>query len=115
VRESRSDISREYTGLLSELNLQERFRSSFKQHPLRWVGGAVTAGILTSLFGGKRSKKPAKFLPENLIKSTLPTLSQIGWWGGALEIGKLIYPIFRPFVIQLASSAVQSHLAKRSR
>ncbi len=75
----------------------------------------MTAGILTSFFRVERSRAISRVFPELPRKSTLPTLSQVGWWSAALEIGKLLYPVLRPFVVQLASHAVQSRLAKRGK
>ena len=55
VRESRIDISQEYRALCSELDFQKKIKHSFKQYPFRWLGGAVSAGLLTTFFGVKAS------------------------------------------------------------
>ena len=116
VRESRIDISREYQGLLGELDLQKKLSNSVKHHPLRWMAGAVTAGLLTTFFGVRRSGVVAK-APEQT--TTFPAnagnipFTKIGWLTGALEIGRLLYPVLRPVVMELANNAVQNGLAKK--
>ena len=118
VRESRIEISREYSGLLSDLDVRKRFRNSFKNHPLRWIGGAAVAGILTSVFGTKRSKKTAKIATASPLEPTISgsaTVSKVGWWTGALEVSKLLYPVLKPLVLEFASNAVQGALAKKTK
>ena len=118
VRESRIDIAREYSGLLSDLDVRKKFRNSFRNHPLRWVGGAAVAGILTSLFGSRESQKtikpPASTVPQSAAGEKA-TLSKAGWWAGALEVVKLLYPVLRPLLLEFASNAVQSGFAKKNR
>ena len=124
VRESRISISREYAGLISDLDIQKRFTESVRHHPLRWIGGAAAAGLIATLFGG-RKVYPHKSPITSAASAAAPmigtaaqgtsTLSKISWVGGALEIGKLLYPILRPVVVELVSNAAQAGLAKRSR
>jgi hypothetical protein len=118
VRESRISISREYSGLLSELDFKKRFVESFRQHPLRWIGGAATAGLVATLFGGSRSKSSRKVTPGQGVSPTVQTPGssvKTGWLSGALEIGKFLYPILRPLALEFATNAAQSALAKRNR
>ena len=42
-------------------------------------------------------------------------LAKAGWIGAALEVGKLLYPILRPVVVEFVSNAARSGLAKRGR
>jgi len=118
VRESRIEISREYSGLLSDLDIQKKFRNSFKNHPLRWIGGAAVAGILTSVFGAKRSKKtpkPAALVAAASTVTGSTAMSKAGWWAGALEVGKLLYPVFKPLVLEFARNIMQEGLTKKTR
>ena len=124
VRESRTSISREYSGLISELDFRKRFTESVRHHPLRWIGGAVGAGLIATLFGGatrsarKSSVTSAASAAAPIIGAAAQgasTLSKISWVGGALEIGKLLYPVLRPLVVEFVSNAAQAGLAKRSR
>lgn len=120
MRESRQGISREYAGLLSDLDFQKRFTESVKRHPLGWIGGAAVAGLAATLFGGRRKKTTA---PVSKGHAEAPVgeasqsnaLSKAGWVAGALEVAKLLYPVLRPVVIQFVSNAAKSGLAKRSR
>ena len=124
VRESRISISREYAGLISDLDIQKRFTESVRHHPLRWIGGAAAAGLIATIFGGRKAY-PRKSAITSAASAAAPmigaaaqgasTLSKISWVGGALEIGKLLYPILRPVVVELVSNAAQAGLAKRTR
>jgi hypothetical protein len=125
LRESRASVAREYSGLLYDLDLQKRFTESVKRHPLGWIGGAAAAGLLATLLGGG-SRKSGK---KNSETSSSPTagsvagaaasvgggLAKAGWIGAALEVGKLLYPILRPVVVEFVSNAARSGLAKRGR
>jgi hypothetical protein len=114
VRESRADISREYSGLLHELDFRRRFTESVKRHPLGWIGGAVSAGLLATLFGtGSRKKSPASAASKTDFPSSLP--ARAGWIAGAIEIGRILYPVLRPVVTELLGNAARSGLARRGR
>jgi hypothetical protein len=112
VRESRQGILREYAGLLSDLDVQKRFTESVKRHPLGWIGGAAAAGLLATLFGGSRPRKATPAGKHSPPSSPLP---RAGWIAVALEIGKLLYPLLRPVMVDLVSNAAKSGLAKGSR
>lgn len=127
VRESRTSISKEYDGLISELDFKKRFTESVRHHPLRWIGGAAGVGLLATIFGGGKgsTRKSSLSSAPSVTSAAAPmigaasqgasTLSKISWVGGALELGKLLYPILRPVVIDLVSNAAQAGLAKRGR
>jgi hypothetical protein len=123
VRESRVAISRQYTGLLSDLDIQKRFTESVRHHPLRWVGGAAAAGLIATFFGGRGGGREISPKAAKKISGTVGTasvqavgaLSKAGWIAGALEIGKVLYPILRPLVVELATNAAKAGLAKRGR
>jgi hypothetical protein len=115
VRESRLDISHEYKALCGELDFQKKFKHSVKQHPLLWIAGAAGAGFLTTIFGAKRSKKQP---PQSSVTAPLGTatsIAKVGWLAGALEVGKLLYPVLRPIVMEFAQKSIQSTLAKKAR
>lgn len=120
LRESRASVVREYSALLSDLDLRKRFTESVKRHPLGWIGGAAAAGLLATLFGGgKAGKKGApKASSPPVTGAGTPAgggLAKAGWIGAALEVGKLLYPILRPVVVEFAGNAARSVLAKRGR
>ena len=115
VRESRLDISQEYKALCGELDVQKKFKHSVKQHPLLWLAGAAGAGFLTTIFGAKRTKKQT---PQPRVTPPLgatSSLAKVGWLAGALEVGKLLYPVLRPVVMEFAKKSIQSTLAKNAR
>jgi hypothetical protein len=118
VRESRSDLSREYSGLVHELDFRRRFTESVKRHPLGWIGGAVSAGFLATLFGTGSRKKTAS---PAAATSTVPasTLSRSGWIAGALEVGRILYPVVKPMLMpvisELLGNITRSGLAKKGR
>lgn len=132
VRESRIVISRQYAGLLSDLNIQKRFIESVRHHPLRWVAGAATAGLIATLFGGRGGQRTRGGRQETSLGSkqktsetvasasgqavgAIATLSKVGWMSGALEVGKILYPILKPLVVEFATNAAKAGLAKRGR
>jgi hypothetical protein len=126
VRESRMNISREYSGLLSDLDFKKRFTESVKHHPYGWLGGAAAAGLIATIFGGRsarqlkptknsspQERQPAASTPE--VRGETSTFSKAGWIAGALEVGKILYPILRPVVVEFATNAAKAGLAKRFR
>ena len=132
VRESRIIISRQYAGLLSDLDIQKRFTESVRHHPLRWVGGAAAAGLIATLFGGrggnrsrgghqetspKQETKNSETVTSASVQAVgvLATLTKVGWISGALEVGKILYPILKPLVVEFATNAAKAGLAKRGR
>lgn len=119
VRESRLGISREYAGLVTALDFRTRFTQSVRRHPLGWIGGAAAAGLVATLFGGrascKSSAKPSPLAAPGNTSAATPPFSKAGWIAGALELGKLLYPILRPVVVEYVSNAAQAGLARRGR
>jgi hypothetical protein len=124
VRESRLDITREYSGLIEELDFKRRFTESVKRHPLGWIGGAVSAGLLATIFGvGGRKKSSAPSIGSAAVSSTgvtgvaATTLGRAGWIAGALELGKVLYPVLKPIVMPILTDVLgnvaRSGLAKR--
>lgn len=117
VRESRSDLSREYSGLVHELDFRRRFSESVKRHPLGWIGGAVSAGLLATLFGTGSRKKNAS--PAAATTVAASTLGRTGWIAGALEVGRILYPVVKPIlmpvVTELLGNITRSGLAKKGR
>jgi hypothetical protein len=119
VRESRLGISREYAGLVTALDLRTRFTQSVRRHPLGWIGGAAAAGLVATLFGGRTSRKsstkPSPLAAPGNTSAAPNPLSKAGWIAAALELGKLLYPILRPVVVEYVSNAAQEGLARRGR
>lgn len=116
LRESRADMSREYSGLVREFDLKRRFTESVKRHPIGWIGGAVSAGLLAALFGpGRTRKASSRPVASASASPAAPALSGAGWIAGALQIGKFLYPVLRPVVTELLGNLARSGLAKRGR
>jgi hypothetical protein len=115
VRESRLDISQEYKALCGELDLQKKIKHSVKQHPLLWLTGAAGAGLLTTIFGAKRIIRQTPLPRVTTPQGAAPALAKVGWLAGALEVGKLLYPVLRPVVMEFAKKSIQSTLAKNTR
>jgi len=118
VRESRSDLSREYSGLVHELDFRRRFSESVKRHPLGWIGGAVSAGLLATLFRtGSRKKTASPAAATATVAAS--TLGRTGWIAGALEVGRILYPVVKPIlmpvVTELLGNITRSGLAKKGR
>lgn len=118
LRESRSAVASDYAELLSQLNIQKRFSESFRSHPLRWIGGAASAGLLATLFGWGKGKSFRRSKVSEVIPSTVKvasSLGTLGWLTGALEVGKLLYPALRPVIVEFLGSAARAAVSKRSR
>lgn len=109
VRESRLSISQEYKGLLDDLDLKKKIATSLKHHPLRWVGGAAVAGLIATFFGSRNS---SSFRPSPAIPSPAAA-PRAGWIVAALEVGRLLYPVLRPVVVEWIGNATRSSLGKR--
>lgn len=121
VRDSRMAVSREYSGLLAELDFPQRIRSSVKQHPFRWLGGAVVTGFITTIFGGSRSFRKAEKSTLSTAESPTPaskaanTLSKVGWGAAVLEIAKLLFPVLRPILLEFVTNTARTGLARKNR
>lgn len=118
VRESRNDLSREYSGLVHELDFRRRFTESVKRHPLGWIGGAVSAGLLATFFGtGSRKKTPSSAAAT--ANAAASTIGRAGWIAGVLETGRILYPVLKPIlmpvVTELLGNIARSGLAKKGR
>lgn len=112
------EIAQEYTALCSELDLQKKIKQSFKQHPFLWLSGAMGAGLLTTVFGKKRSTDRVAHADTNSSIASVPlsgTLAKAGWMAGTFELGKLLFPLMKPIILEFAQKAVQSSLAKKSK
>lgn len=123
VRESRQGIACEYSGLLHDLDVRRRFTESVRRHPLGWLGGAAAAGLIATLLGGGRKAAPsgkaadaARSTPvAKLAASDTSAMGRAGWMAGAMEIGRLLYPVLKPVVIEMIAKATQAGLAKKGR
>jgi hypothetical protein len=118
VRESRAGLSREYSGLIHELDFRRRFTESVKRHPIGWIGGAVSAGLLATFFGtGSRKKTATPAAPPS--QTAVSSIGRAGWIAGALEFGRILYPVVKPIlmpvVTELLGNIARSGLAKKGR
>jgi hypothetical protein len=114
VRESRIDLSREYSGLVHELDFRRRFTESVKRHPLGWIGGAISAGLLATLFGTGSRKKSTPPIPTVTTVAT-SSLGRAGWIAGAIEVGRILYPVLKPVLTELVGNIARSGIARRGR
>ena len=114
-------VSREYNGLISELDVAQRIRNSVKQHPFRWLGGAVVTGFVTTIL---RSKSSFKNASKNAPTSTsapmaaakaINTITKVGWGAAFFEISKLLYPVLRPIILEFVTNAARTGLARKNR
>jgi hypothetical protein len=118
LRENRATISREYSGLVHDLDFRRRFTESVKRHPLGWIGGAVSTGLVAALFraGNRKRHSVSASVPVTAAPSTL---ARAGWIAGALEVGRILYPVLQPLLMPLVSDLLvkitRSGLAKRGR
>lgn len=123
VHDSRIRLSREYAGLVDDLDVPKRFARSVRSHPLGWAGGAAAAGLLLSLFG--RGSGRSKGVPTRHATRTntagrsgvseeshpsAPLITRAGLLAGALQIARLLYPVLRPALLEFAGKAARSGL-----
>lgn len=105
LNKSRSLLSAEYQGLLHELDFPKRMADSVRRHPVGWIGGAVTAGLMTTLLGFRRKRPVPHSTPPHPGSPSLP-LAKIGWIAGAVEVGKILFPLVRPYLLPLVTDAI---------
>lgn len=105
LQRSRSLLSQEYRGLLHELDFPRRMADSVKRHPLGWIGGAVSAGLMTTLLGF-RGRRTSSRSTSSQPSVTTPSLAKIGWIAGAVEVGKILLPVVKPFLLPLVTGAI---------
>ena len=120
IRDSRGDIREEYRGVVHELDFRRRFTESVKRHPLGWIGGAVTAGLAATLFGfgGKKSRATDSPHASSVHQGAAipsPPLARIGWIAGAIELGKILYPILKPLLMPVLIPLASELIGKTTR
>lgn len=118
VHDSRIRLSREYSGLVGELDVPKRFARSVRNHPLGWVGGAAVAGLVLTMFGRRQAAAPRASAPRagttaGAVREAAPSaLSRAGILAGALQVGRLLYPVLRPVILEYAGKAAQAGLER---
>ncbi len=112
VHDSRIRLSREYAGLVGELDVPQRLARSVRNHPLGWIGGAAVTGLALSLFGrgGRKSPPTRSSVPAPVQTSS--SLSRAGLVAGALQVGRLLYPVLRPVILEYAGKAARAGLER---
>lgn len=124
VHESRRNLSREYAGLLGELDFREKISRSVRSHPFGWIGGAALIGFVTTLFGrgGSRQRQGAKTREPAHSSVPTPTTAQAGTlftragiMAGLLQAGRLLYPLLKPVILEYASRAASSGMERLRR
>jgi len=89
ISSTRTALVGELSGLGHALNVPSRLRSSFRLHPLAWVGGAVTLGVAVAMLfrkggkgGGLSQWRPMLlgtlgFLGNRALTLSMPALGEI--------------------------------------
>lgn len=114
VRESRQELSREFTALCLQLDVKQKIKHSFRQQPFLWLGGVAGAGFLTALLGRKGDKNTPSFAKTSTQAPLIGTAVKVSWIASVLEIGKLLYPILRPIFLEFANKSVKDLFAKQA-
>lgn len=114
VHDSRIRLAREYSGLVGELDVPRRFARSVRNHPLGWVGGAAVAGLILTFFGRRftPATRPAPKRGETFPEPAPSTFSGAGLFAGALQVGRLLYPVLRPLILEYAGKAARAGLER---
>lgn len=89
ISSTRTALVGELSGLGHALDVPSRLRSSFRLHPLAWVGGAVTLGVAVAMLfrkggkgGGLSQWRPMLlgtlgFLGNRALTLSMPALGEI--------------------------------------
>lgn len=89
VTSTRTALVGDLSGLGHALDVPSRLRSSFRLHPLAWVGGAVAAGVAAAMLFRKGGKSGALsqwrpmllgtlgFLGNRALTYSMPALREI--------------------------------------
>jgi hypothetical protein len=112
IHDSRIRLSREYSGLVEELDVPKRFARSVRNHPFGWIGGAAITGLFLTLFGRGRKTSPARSSVPAPVQTTPSALSRAGLLAGALQVGRLLYPVLRPVILEYAGKAARAGLER---
>ena len=110
IRESRISISKEYSGMLYEMDVARKFQHSFQHHPARWLGGAAVAGLTTALLRRKGHGRSSIPQPGSV---QAPVAVKTARWVTALEIARTLYPVLKPLVSELVGVSAKTILARR--
>ena len=106
---SRRAIQRDYAGLRAELDFAAKAKRSVRERPLPWLGGAAFVGYLLS---GRRKRKAARKDKDGKKVETARSFTLLGI---LLSVARLVFPLVRPQLTQLALGKLSGLAAKYSR
>ncbi len=96
---SRRAISRDYHGVREAANVPKRLKSTFKKHPVPWLGGAAAIGWLLSGRGRKQKKVMVERQVDadgNVVKEKA---KKLGIFTILLSILRVVIPVVKPAVL----------------
>jgi len=119
VRESRLGLACEFSGLVRELDFRSRFAESVKRHPLGWIGGAASAGLLAVLIGPRKRKETSSTASPGVPSGGVSSVGRPGWIAGAIQVARILYPVVKPLLAPMLTDLfgkyARSGLAKSAR
>lgn len=77
---SRSRLGGQINALRQRVNVPAKVLHSLREHPLRWMGGAVATGLATTLLlrprrsTARKSKRPGGLLFSLVLSAAIPVL-----------------------------------------
>lgn len=119
LAETRVALDRDVEGLAWETDVAARLKGSFQKHQGGWIAGAATAGLLFAILPRRRapakpgrnagardkSSRPASRREVEGATAAGQTGAIAGVAAFALTLLKLLFPVIRPALTELAADA----------
>jgi hypothetical protein len=105
IAASRLAIKGDVTTLRAELDFVAKTKRAVVERPLPWLGGAALLGYILSGRRRKKAARHAKGEPEAAKRLTLV--------GVLLGATRLLFPLARPLLTELATRKLTEFAAKR--
>jgi len=117
IHQTRDAMGKDYTAVRRELDVRTKFGRAVGSHPATWLGAAAALGWL--LAGPKtKTRTVTKFVAKQegkpLPRTEKKKGSRFGLIGVGLGVGKLFWPMARPFVMNFAQKKLAEATAKFS-
>lgn len=110
IESSRRRLAGDLNGLGQAVNVRDRVLASVRQHPARWIGGGLLAGLVLSrtLLPGRRSRR------DRLAEAGMAQAAKRSLFLGLLGFaGKQILRLSEPALTRLARQEIERWTRER--